>query len=244
MTVVVTTSKFIPTGGFVASRRVRNGTNGALFVHALAGAALYEATSGSECGFRDGKSSFNMSCRDVNTTESNVGFCQTVDTTGGVATSTYYSIPAATSFTYGCDIINWTNRVTVATKAKAQVGLMGVPHATFATLIGTGPQAASGSAIYVEFAANMMRLIVGTTASAYIPVPTALSKFSIKIVYKAGKGARLYLGSKLVASVDSTTATTALQVFARAGHTASYDAATSAPIRFEVDGVTVAIDKI
>jgi len=244
MTAVVTVSKFIPTGGIVASRRVRNGTNSALFVHALAGAALYEATAGAECGFRDGSSAFNMSCKDVNVTESNVGFCQALDTTGGVSTSTLFSIPAATSFKFVCDITNWSNRVTVPTKAKAQVGVMATAHATFATLIGTGPQVASQSAIYVEFAANTMRLVFGTTASAYVAIPTTLTAFSIKISYKKGKGARLFLNTKLVATIDTTVATTAMQVFARAGHLAAYDAATSAPIRFEIDGVSVAFEKI
>jgi hypothetical protein len=238
MTSVVTISKFIPTGGITTSRKVRGGCNGSLYVHALAGAALYSAVSGVECGFPDGRSAFNMSCLDVNVTESNVGFSQY----DGVGV-TVFSVPAATSFRYICDITNWTNRSTIPTKAKAQVGLMATAHATFATLIGTGPQVAGQSAIYVEFAANTMKLVVGTTSSAFVAIPTDLTAFSIRIEYLAGIGAFLYLNNKKVATVNSTTATTALQLFARAGHLAAYDAATSSPIRFEVDAISVAYDK-
>ena len=238
MTSVVTISKYIPTGGIVTSRKVRGGCNGTIYVHALAGAAIYSAVAGEECGFPNGRSAFNMSCLDVNVTESNVGFSQY----DGVGV-TVFPIPAATSFRFVCDITNWTNRSTVATKAKAQIGLMATAHATFATLIGTGPQVASQSAIYAEFAANTVRLIVGTTASAWVAVPTTLLAFSLRIEYIKNIGAFLYLDGREVAKVQSTTATTAMQVFTRAGHLAAYDAATSAPIRFEVDAVSVAIDK-
>lgn len=248
MTLVVTTAKYIPTTGFAGSYRVRNGINSAIFVHAkvpAGGANGYSAVSGSEAGFRDGSSAFNMSLLDTNAKALNVGFCQAQDTTGGVGTSTYYSVPAATSFRAVFDVNYWTNRSsTVVGASKAQVGLMHIAHASFATDISAGPQAASNSAIYVEFMNNKMRLFFGTTASAYVDVPSTLTSFSCRIEYRAGRGARLYLNNKFVASVDSTTATTALQVFARAGHTTDYAAATDAPLRFELDSLSVAFDKV
>jgi hypothetical protein len=238
MTSVLPVTKYIPTAGFANSLRVRGGTSANLFVHAVnSGGNLYSAVSGVEAGFPDGRSSFNMSCLDVNVTESNIGFSQT----DGTITS--FSVPAATSFRFVCDIINWTNRLTLATAAKAQVGLMGTAHATFATLIGTGPQAASESAIYVEFADSKMRLFFGTTASAYVHIPATLTAFSIRIEYRAGRSVKLYLNNKDVATIQTTVATSALQVFARAGHLAAYTAATDDPIRFEVDSVSVAFDK-
>lgn len=238
MTSVVTISKFIPTGGIVTSRKIRNGANVSLYVHALAGANLYSAVSGVECGFPDGRSAFNMSCLDVNTTEANVGFSQY----DGVGV-TVFSVPAATSFRYVADITNWTNRSTAATRAKAQIGLMATAHATFATLIGTGPQVSGQSAIYVEFANDRMKLVFGATSSGWVAIPTSLASFSIRIEYLAGKVAVLYLNNRHVAQINTTTATTAMQLFARAGHLAAYTAATDAPIRFELDAVSVAIDK-
>lgn len=247
MAAVVTVNKFIPTKGFVTSRRVRYGTNSALFVHALVPAAAangYNAVAGSEAGFRDGSSAFNMSCLDTNATALNVGFCQASDTTGAASTTTFFSVPAATSFRMVFDVNYWTNRsTTVLGASKAQVGLMAIAAADFSTDISTIPQKAANSAIYVEFCQNKMRLFVGTTASAYVAIPTTLLEFSVRVEYIAGVGAFLYLNNSKVATVQSTTATTALQVFARAGHTTDYATATDSPIRFELDSVSVAIDK-
>lgn len=248
MTAVVTVNKFIPTKGMATSRRVRYGTNSALFVHALVPAAAangYSAVTDAEAGFRDGSSAFNMSCLDTNATALNVGFCQASDTTGAASTSTFFSVPAATSFRMVFDVNYWTNRsTTVVGASKAQVGLMAIAAADFTTDISTIPQKASNSAIYVEFMNNKMRLFFGTTASAYVDVPSTLTSFSCRVEYRAGRGARLYLNNKFVASVDSTTATTALQVFARAGHTTDYATATDSPIRFELDSLSVAFDKV
>lgn len=241
MTTMLPTSKYVPTKGYNGVRTVKGGATGTLFVHALpdgGGASLYSAVAGSECGFPSGRSSFNMNCLDVDTTTTNVGFSQ------WDGTNSYFCIPAATSFRFIVDIINWTNRSTLSTHAKAQVGVMATPHADFAVDITAGPQAASNSAIYVEFAQNRMKLVFNTTSSAWVDIPTTLTKFSLRIEYIANKVAFLYLNNKKVAQVNLTTATTAMQVFARAGHSVLYTAASDSPIRFEVDAVSVAFDKV
>lgn len=223
-----------PVNGMTGLARVNGGCNQVLFAHAAPNTitpanAIYGATA----GFIGGRSTFAMVCVDENITPSNIGFSQ----------KDQYFIPAATSFRFVCDINNWTNRTTLVTHAKAQIGVMAARHATFDTLMSTGPQAASASAIYVEFAESKMRLIVGTTASPYIAIPATLTSFPIRIEYIAGAAAFLYLDSTLVATVPTTTATTAMQVFARAGHLVAYVSATDDPISFGVDAVSVAIAK-
>jgi hypothetical protein len=238
MASLVPVSKYIPTNGFTGQRRVRGGTNGSLFIHALAAATGYNAVAGSECGFRDAASSFNMNCLDVAST--NVGYCHS-----DIASSIFtYIVPAATSFRYIADIINWSNRSTLATAAKAQIGLVGQPHANFATDITSAVPAASNSAIYVEFAQSRMKLVWDSNSSAWVDVPSTLTAFSIRIEYIAGKGAYLYLNNKKVAQITGSTAVTKLQTFARAGHSGAYVALTDAPIRFEVDAVSVAFNKV
>lgn len=241
MTSVLPVSKYIPTKGYNGVRLIKGGSTAPLFVHALpdgGGASLYSAVAGEEVGFPSGRSSFNMNCLDVDTTVSCIGFSQ------WDGTNSYFCIPAATSFRYIVDIINWTNRSTLATHARAQVGVFATPNAVFTEDMNTIPQAASNSAIYVEFAQNRMKLVFNTTSSAWVDVPTTLTAFSLRIEYLAGKGAFLYLNNKKVAQVTLSTATTAMQVFARAGHSVLYTALTDAPIRFEIDAVSVAFNKV
>ncbi len=241
MTDIIPVTKFIPTGGITSLQRVRNGCNGTMFVHAVAGAAIYSAVAGAECGFPDGRSSFNMAMLSANGVAANVGFSQA---TGSTQAATYPSIPAATSFRFCFDVTNWTNRGTTATaNAKlAQVGLMGREHANYKTVMSDGPQLSGASAIYVTFYGNTMTMYFGTTASSVIQIPTTLTAFSVRIEYRAGRGARLYLNNKFVAQIDTTVATSALQIFARAGHTTDFITA-DAGIRFEIDAITASYDK-
>lgn len=223
-----------PINGFTGTARIIGGVNQALYMHAAPNTvtpanAIYGATA----GFVGGRSSFAMVCVDEDITPSNIGFSQ----------KDRYCIPAASSFRYVADITSWSNRSTVATKAKAQIGVMAARHANYELLMSAGPQAASASAIYVEFAANTMKLYFGTTASNVVQIPTTLTSFSIRIEYRAGRGVYLYLNNKKVATIQTTTSTTAMQVFGRAGHLVAYDAANSAPITFAVDAVSLAIDK-
>jgi hypothetical protein len=226
----------IPNNGLANAYRIHGQHGQALFVRA---SAVVAAFTGAGAGITPGGSEFKFSFADADV----AGADNIIVVTQTSGTLNFNSVPSGKHFRYSFDVNAWNNRSLAGTKAKMEIGLIGTAHANIATALVDGPQAASNPACYVQFSENKMRLVVNTTASSWVEIPSNWSTFSVTVEYRNGKAAFLYLNSKRVATVSVAILAGSMQVFARAGHFVGYTALTDAPLDFRLDAISVAFEK-